>query len=798
MFRNFFIMAVRNISRQKLYSTLNILGLAGGITASLLLLLYIKDELSYDTIHSKAKQIYRVNTLAVVQDTKLDIAQTMAPLGPALKNDYPEVLNFTRLMALGNELVTKDETQFYESEFYFVDSTFFEIFDIKLLRGDPKTVLVAPNSIVITETLAKKYFGSEDPIGQNIKTGSEEWERTITGVMQDPYPNTHIKPNAILSYSTLPSEMVSFWGNINDYLYIVLPKDFDYRILEAKFPEVFDKYLSELFSQFDATAEFSLTPFLDIHLKSQLEGEMEPGGTIAYIYIFTAIALFILLIASINYMNMSTARATYRSKEVGIRKVLGSHKAQLRWQFVTESILVTVIGAIISGILAFFLLPGFNAVSGKQIGLDFYTDPVVLMGFGVIILFVGTIAGSYPAFYLSRFRPAEVLKGRGLAGTGNAGLRKILVILQFSISLVMIVSTWIVYDQLRFLNNKELGFNKDQVIQVSLSGSTTVDKYDVLKNELSKNPNIEAIASGQGTPGGKNLNVQGIGVETNTGEMIDEVFQTIYVDQDYLSTLEIPIVKGRDFLQEIGRDTVDAVIVNQKMVKHMGWEEPIGKRFSAITGIDLGRVEKKVVGVIQDFHMRALQEPIEPLVIHMNIRNGQMLLRIKEQGMDKTLADLEKTWKEVITNRPLEYTFLEQEFQDQYVEDQRRGSIFSIFSGLTIFIACMGLFGLASYNAEMKKKEIGIRKVVGASLFDIMYLVSKDFLKLVFYSMIIAFPISYYFMSNWLQEFSYRVDISVVSFLLSALVTILITLITISYHSIVAGVSNPTESLKEE
>ncbi len=799
MLRNFFIIAIRSINRHKLYSVLNIIGLSGGITASLLLLLYINDELNYDNGHSKADQIYRVNTIAEIADTKISIVNTMTPLGPALKNDYPEVLDFVRLNAFGETLITKDENRFYEEGFFFTDSTFFDFFDIELVRGDKKTVLSEPNTLVLTEDLAKKYFGDENPIGQTIKTGAEENLKTVTGVMKEPDFSTHIKPQILVSYSTLPDPGPAAWGNINDYTYIMLPEGYDHKLLEARFPEVFDKYMSELFKQFDAKAEFTMTPFLDIHLNTGLEGEMEPGGTMAYIYIFTAIALFILLIASINYMNMSTARATTRSKEVGIRKVMGSYIGQLRWQFVTESVLVTLISAVISGIVSFIILPYFNELAGKNIPLDFYLDPRVVLGFLFIIFFVGTVSGSYPAFYLSRFKPVQVLKGgKGLIGGGNTSLRKVLVILQFSISLIMIVSTWVVYDQLSYMNNKDLGFNKDQVIQVSLSGSAVRDKYDVLRNELLKNPIIEAVGSGQGTPGGKNLNVQGIGVETNSGEIIDEIFQSISVDQHYLSTLEIPVIEGRDFLTDVGRDTSDGVIVNVAMVKKMGWEEPIGRKFGVIMGEDLTRSYKKVVGVIQDFHMRALQEPIEPIVIHMNLDGPQMLVRMNGSKIEASMAYIEKTWKEVVTNRPLEYTFLSQDFAEQYEEDQRRGSIFAIFSALTILIACMGLFGLASFNSEMKKKEIGLRKVMGASLWDIMILVGKDFLKLVFFAMFIAFPIAYYFMNNWLQEFSFRVELSAFTFLLSALVTVLITLLTISYHSIVAGFSNPTDSLKEE
>ncbi len=797
MIKNFLKIAVRSITRHALYSTLNILGLTIGITASVLLLLYVNDELSYDQIHSNAANIYRVNTLATIQDTNMDAATTMAPLGPALYVDYPEVINFCRVVDVGEELVVQGDRKFYEDKFYFTDSSFFQMFDFQLLHGDPNTALTKPQSIVLSESIAKKYFGDADPIGKEIKTGAEAWTRTVTGVMADINAKSHIKPKALVAYSTLPEERTNFWGNISDFLYIELAQGTTSEQFSQNFPDVFDKYIRELFSQFDAHADFSLINIADIHLKSTSEGDPEPGGSMAYIYTFSAIAFFLLLIASINYMNLSTAQATKRAKEVGIRKVMGSHKKQLRWQFLVESTVVTLFSSVTSLILVFFLIPGFNTISGKSISQMFYTDPIIMVSFMFVVLFVGVFSGSYPAFYLSRFKPALVLKGR-LAKGGNVALRKGLVVAQFAVSLVMIISTIVVYEQLNYLNTKDLGFNKDLVMRIPLNGSTAMEKYDVLRTTLLQNPGIEAVGSGWHTPGNSNLNVQAITVETNNGEMIEKVFQTIFIDQHYLPTLEVPVVEGRHFLESIGRDTVDAVIVNESMVKHMGWDAAIGKKFSIILDQQLNRREVKVVGVIRDFHVRALRESIEPLVVHMNISNGSMVVRIKPTDIKSTLAYIEEEWKSIVPDRPLEYNFIQQDFEAQYEEDERKGQLFATFSGLSIFIACMGLFGLASFNSAAKRKEIGIRKVIGASLGDIIYLVSFDFFKLVAVSMIIAFPVAYYFMDSWLQEFSYSVEISLVTFVLSAAITTLITLITVGYHSLTAAFSNPAFSLKEE
>ena len=798
MLRNFVLIAIRNFSRQKLYSFLNMLGLTSGITASILLFLYIQDELTYDRVHHKADRIYRVNTSAKVQDTELNAALTMAPMGPVLKNDYPEVQYFTRIITIGKELVKRGDQKFYEEGFVLADSSIFEIFDLTLRSGDPKTALVAPNSLVLTESLARKYFGSEDPMGKELKTGGDESVKTITGVMKDPFPNTHIKPSAIISYSSIPVEGRSQWGNINDHVYILLPEGYDYRLLEAKLPDVYDKYVSELFSQFGATASFSLTPFTDIHLHSDLEGEMEAPGSMAYLFIFGAIGFFVLLIASINYMNMATAQATTRAKEVGIRKVMGSHRAQLGWQFVIESVIITTISAVFSMIVAFFLLPSFNDLTDKQIPLDFYLYPNVWIGFLLIILFVGTVSGSYPAFYLSSFRPAQILKGRMASRSGNATLRKSLVVAQFSISLFMIVCTWIVFDQLNYVNTKDLGFNKEQVIRITLSGQDVRDRYSILRNKLLQHPSIESVGSGNSTPGGQNLNVQGISVESADGTMVSKVFQTIYANQDYLSTLQIPVVSGRDFMQNVGRDTSDAIIVNETMVKEMGWDEPLGKRFAIIINDKLETREAKVVGVIRDFHMRSLQEAIHPMVVRMSLNNGQMILRVRQEDMSGVLDYVATAWEELVPEKPLEYKFLSADFEESYAEEQRKGRLFALFSGLTVLIACMGLFGLASYNAELRKKEIGIRKAIGAGHTDILVLMSREFLRLVAISMVFAFPFAYYFMTDWLQAFSYRVDIRVLTFVLSAMITMVIALLTVGYHSLRSALSSPALYLKDE
>ncbi|WP_339785709.1 ABC transporter permease [uncultured Imperialibacter sp.] len=797
MLRSYIVVAIRNLRRQGFYSFINIFGLTAGVLSSLFLLLYIKDELSFDAFHKNADQIYRVGMHASIQDTKVDICQAMSPIGPTMKADFPEVENFVRINYPGRELVTKDDQQFYEEKFYFADSSFFNIFSFQLLKGDPKKALVEPNSIVLTESVAKKYFGDDEPIGKVIKTGSEEWQRIVTGVMKDAPANSHFQPRALVSYSTLPVQGPSAWGNINDWVYLQLAPGTDPKVLEGRSPAFMEKYTGELFRQFNAKADFYLEPLTSIHLYSKNEGQIEPAGDITYIYVFSIVAIFILLIASINYMNLATARGTMRAKEVGIRKVLGSYRKQLMIQFTVEAIVVTLLSVVLSVVLAFFLLPYFNDLADKTITRDFYKDPFILLALSGVLVFLGLVSGSYPAFYLSRFQSAQVLKGRASSKSGNPALRKALVVFQFSISIIMVICTWVVYDQLNFMKEKNLGFNKDQVIRIPLEGQEARKKLDVLKQALLTNPDIYSVGSGWATPGG-DFNLNGIFVEMEQGGFTEKGFMSCQVDAGYLPTLEIEVVEGRNFSEGTKSDTSNAVIVNQELAREMGWTEPIGKRFKVMTGDGLQTREVKVVGVIKNFHQRALQEPIMPIIIHNSIQNGILLVRINTANTGDVLSFIDKTWKDIITNRPLQYSFLEQDFYEKYQADESKGQVFATFSIFTIVIACMGLFGLASYTAEQRKKEIGLRKVIGASVSSIMLLISKDFLKLVGVSILIAFPIAYYAMSNWLQEFEFRISPSPITFISSAGLILVVTLLTVGYHSLIAATGNPVASLKDQ
>lgn len=795
MLKNYITVAIRNIQNSPVYSTINVIGLTIGIVSSLLLYLYIDFERSYDLFHSNSKNIYRVATKANVQDTEFYIPLAASLVGSTLKNEFGAIDNFVRVTGENEVLIAVGEDYFYEKDIMKADSSFFEVFDFELLEGDRATCLSEPNTMVISKSLAEKWFPKTSAMGKSVKTDGED-TKIITGVMANPKINSSIRAQGLISYGTNTPGQDS-WGNLNDQIFVVLEEEKKPEEVLPVLSQVYDKYMAPIFEQFGASAEFSLQPLEEIHLYSNFDMDMGSEGDISYLYIFSAIGFFMLLIACINYMNLATARSVSRSKEVGIRKAMGSYKTQLMGQFVTESIVIAFIALVISLILTFFLIPYFNELANLDINQNFINNPQMLLVLFAVILFVGLVGGSYPAFYLSRFKAAEVLKGKSQKSKGNESLRKALVVTQFAISLGMVVSTWIVFDQLSFLRNKELGFNREQVMMVTLEGEQARNKLSVLSAKLLQNPNVESVGSGFGVPGSNSMSMSGIKVESADGTMIEKIFQNIRADNQFFPTLEIPILQGRNFLPEIGNDTAASVIVNEEMVKEMGWDNPIGRKFHRFLNDDLDIQEFTVVGVVRNFHLISLQEPIAPLIIYNGINNGQMIVRMNANHISNTMSEVEEVFKSVVTNRPFEYAFLDQGFQEQYVADQKRGEVFAIFSMLTIAIACLGLFGLASYTAEARRKEIGIRKVVGANVMTIIVMMSKDFLKLIVISMLVAFPVSYYFMNQWLQDFAYAMELSWTNFALSALFTLAIAFITVLYHSLKSAVANPSTAIRD-
>ena len=794
MFKNLLKTALRNINKEKIYSIINILGLTIGITCSLFLLLYILDEFSYDTFHQNRDHIYRMVTHIKEKDNEFTWASVQVPMAPELESKYSEVLYAVRFIGSGRELFENadKDVQFYEEDFLYTDSTVFNVFTFPLIQGDPKTALVEPNSIVLTRSTATRYFGKEDPLGKSLKNGDKLYK--VTGLMEDVPHNSHIDFDALLSRTSLPEDYGSSWGNWGVSTYLLLPGNYDYHNLYSRFEEVKKERVQPIFDQYGITVDYFLQPILDIHLYSKIGSESEEGGDISYIYIFTAVAIFMLIIASINYMNLATARASKRAKEVGIRKVVGSSKRLLIWQFLTESVMLTVIAVLISMVLVAFMLPLFNYVAGKEIAFNFLLQPNILLGLLAIVLFVGIAGGSYPAFYLSGFNPVQVLKGKIASSGGNSVLRKTLVVIQFAISITMVISTWVVYDQLQFLRKQDLGFDKEHVLSLEMPDQEMRDAYSALRNQLLENPNVQMVSTANTKPGngiGKNL----MDVETDDG-MVERGIDLYQADYDYIPTMGMTIVDGRNFSRDYATDTM-AVIVNEAMVKRMGWTDPIGKKFKA-TGDTTGLRAFHVVGVIKDYNQLSLYNPIESLAIFFRPKNYFLHIKIDGSNIPETVSYIEQTWKEVNQNKPFSYVFLDQDFDSQYKADEKRGQIFTWFSGLTILIACLGLLGLASYTTEQRTKEIGIRKVIGASVTNVVMLLYKDFFMLVGIAIVLAFPVAYYFMDRWLQTFAYQTDIKVMTFVLSALLTLLITLLAVGFHTVKAAMANPVKALQSE
>lgn len=797
MLKNLFKVAFRNIGKDRIYSLLNILGLTLGITCSLFLLLYLLNELSYDRFHTQKDRIYRVVTHFTESDNQFTWPSAQIPLAQELEEKYTEVEHAVRFISTGRELFENPEqdVRFYEEDFYYVDSTIFDVFSFSLLAGDPANVLIKPNTAVLTQETAQKYFGNEDPIGQTFKNGDKIYE--ITGLVEDVPKNSSLEFDALLSRASLPDELGG-WGGWGVGTYLLLKEGTSRQVGEEALASVNKERVVPVFESFGTagvTIRYWLQPLADIHLKSDF-GDGETGsGDISYIYIFTAVAFFILIIASINYMNLATARATRRAKEVGVRKTMGSFRGQLISQFLTESTLLTFIALLASLLLVAVLLPSFNQLAGTEISFTFLLQPQIIVGFIGIALLVGIAGGSYPAFYLSRFNPALVLKGNVTRGTGNALLRKVLVVVQFTISIAMLICTWIVYDQLQYLRDKDLGFDQEQVLIVTMPDSTIRANYEILRNRIKESPNVREVTTSSSRPGSgysKNL----MYVDSPSGKVQRGVNQ-YRAHYDFVETMGIKVIEGRSFSREYATDTA-AVLVNESMVARMQWDDPIGKELSFIGDEDNPGPTYSVIGVIEDYHQQSLYNPIEPLAIFFGDPNFFLNIKVAPEKINETLAFIEDSWMEVNAGKPFSYEFLDEEFMSQYETDQKRGQIFTLFSALTVVIACLGLLGLAAYTTEQRAKEIGIRKVIGASVFNVVGLIYRDFFILIGISMLIAFPLAYFFMNEWLSDFAYQTNIKWLTFAASALLTLVITLGAISFHTLRAATANPVKSLRND
>ena len=805
MLRNYFKIAFRNLLRNKTFSAINVLGLSLGISTCLLILLFVQQELSYDSFNEKADRIVRVVFRGTVQGEKMKEASVMPPTAQTLKKDYPEVLEATRLRMEGFPRISYADKTFKENAFAYADSNFFQVFTLPLIEGDANTALLEPNTIVISETVARKYFGTTDPIGKVLQL--KDWNNSfkITGVMHKIPANAHFHFDLFASMASLPESREPSWMTSEFYTYLVLPAGYDYKKLQSKLPQVIEKYMGPQlkkalgmdlaeFRQKGNDVGLYLQPLKDIHLHSDLNLEMEAGGDIKYVYIFSAIALFMLLIACINFMNLSTASASKRAKEVGIRKVMGSLKSQLVNQFLMESLMLTFIALLISLAVVYWALPILNSLSGKNLSLNMLQNTWLIPGLLLFALFTGLIAGSYPAFFLSSFKPVAVLKGKITSVRKTVSLRSGLVVFQFIISILLIVGTTIVYKQLSYIQHEKLGYDKDQVLIVEESYWLGKNQ-EAYKQKLLQDPRVVGVSGSGYLPAGNSYNNNFMLYPENKS---DEFVKTLQYDVDYtyIPTLGMQMVEGRNFSKTFGTDST-GIIINEAAAKAFGWQKDALNHQLTWPDNNGKKISFHIIGVVRDFHFKSMHERISPLVMVLARNFDNIIVKAKTRDISGLIATMKKNW-DPMAETPFTYSFLDERFKHTYEAEQKLGLILGIFAGLTIFVACLGLFGLATFTAEQRTKEIGIRKVLGASVSGIVGLLSKDFLKLVSIAFVIASPVAWFMMNKWLQDFAYRTSISVWVFVLAAVLAIAITIITVSFRAIRAALNNPVNSLRSE
>ena len=800
MIKNFVKIAIRNLRKNKAFSFINIFGLAVGLASFLLIASFVYNELNYDKYPADAKNIYRINLSAIGNGDVAIYPNVDIGVGPGIKKAFPEVLSFARLSPSGPVFIKYNDKQFKEEHLAYTDSNFLQLFSISLLEGDILKALTNPNSIVVSKSFANKYFGKGQALGKSLLVGNNNLFK-ITGVFDKIPDNSHFHFDAFLSLSTFHVSHIT-WSNIGYFTYIQLNDHADPKKLEAKFPQLVAKYVVPEIqhdmgvSLVEAQKSvgsflFSLEPLEQIHLHSNTKFELEPNGDIHYVYIFAALALFILLLACINFTNLSTASAAKRSREVGIRKVMGSLKKQLIFQFLTESVILTLLAMICAYILVYLLLPYFNHVSGKNISFSFFLDFNAISAILFLSIFVGVLAGIYPSFFLSSFNTIKVLKGSSSGGSGKNVLRNGLVVFQFFVSITLIIATIIVYQQLHYMQNKKLGYDKDQVLflpDAYLLGSA----QDAFREDLMRDGRVISASIARSVPGSVNMDGTEIYPKNENGNGT-EIHSNIYhIDYDFLHTLNIPVVMGRNFSKEFPTDS-SGVLINEAAVGQLGWSglNPLGRSI-----VRSGQNEYKVVGVVADFHYASLKQKIAPLMMLLGKNYGGLIIKLKPGDIKSYTDDLKKKWNSYHPDGAFTYQFLDENFASLYAAEQSTGQIFTSFTVIAILIASLGLFGLAAFVTEQRTKEIGIRKVLGASITQLLILVTKDFLYLVGTAFILSIPFTWWAMNGWLQDFAYRIKINIWVFPLSGIMAVLIALLTISFRALKASVANPVQRLK--
>ncbi|MGE5382612.1 MAG: FtsX-like permease family protein [Omnitrophica WOR_2 bacterium] len=806
MFKNYVLSAVRNFKKNRFYSIINILGLSFGITAAAFILLYITEEMGYDKHFTDHQKIYRLESDFSINNKHDKFALTSLPLGPVFKTEMPEIESYARFINNENVVFKYADKEFYEKKVFFADSAAPVMFTLNFIEGDAKSSLVNPFTMIVSESTAKKYFGEGEAYGKTLVSGENRGYK-ITGIFKDLPQNTHMPFDILLSIESLATiygndnfrsvRPESFW-NVNSYTFIKLKNPGDIAIIHERAKVFYVKYMKAVGDQLNATFNLMTTRLDQIHLTTKLTGDF-PAGNKSYMYLMGLVGIMILVLAAINYMNLATARATKRAREIGLRKVSGADRFQLAWQFVTESLVLSVIALIISVALIQLLLPLFNEMADKHFKLDFFHNPQIYIMIAAIAVVTGLFSGLYPAIYLSSFQPSNVLKGKVIIGRQSSWLRKGLVTFQLIISVIMITGTIIIYNQLNYMRNADLGFKKENVMVMEVQDTTFLKRMDSFRAELKENPNIVATSMSRSVPG-SGLSIQVMLVEKE-GKMDEFVLNNIPCDQEFADLLGLEFVQGRNFSRDIKTDDTLSIIVNEATVRALEWgDDAIGKKINMDFGIDgKGGTPRKVIGVVKDFHFTSLHNKVEPLVLFIpRFPLNVLSVRLKEGSGANTINFVKSKWESFGNNRPFDYYFLDENFDNKYAAEAKLGKVFATFALLSIIIALMGLLGLSSFVTAQRTKEIGIRKVLGASVEGIVGLLYKESLILVIIACIIALPISWYLISNWLDNYAYHISFTWVTFLSATLTAIIICIASVSYHTLLAANSDPVKSIKYE
>ena len=794
MLKNYFLLAVKNFRKQKMFSLINILGLTVGITCCLMIFLFIMNEFSFDKFHKNGEHIYRVMRVGHNDGMPKNIPYLSPMYAPALANDYPDAIKSVTRVSPDNDLITYNNISFNEKKIYLVDSNFFQFFSFQLLKGNPASVLNDPLSIVMTASAAKKYFGEEEPIGKVIEV-NKKMRLTVTGISADVPANSHLDYDMVVPLANWRNEQwMNQWPNNSLFSYVQLNPAVSSANLEKNFPAFMDKYLGAYYKENGIKMDLTIRPLRDIYFEGESLFDNVKHGSKKMVYIFMSIAILILIIACINFMNLATARATDRSKEVGLRKVLGAVRSQLATQFLFESVLFATVSSILAVVVLQLIMPFYTSFLGYELPA-YWSNPLLYFFLLGVIIVVGVFAGSYPALLLSSFSPIESLKGKLKVGAHGALFRKALVVFQFAISVLLIISIAVVMKQMYFVRNTDLGFDKEQSMIVSIDNGKLYENKNQFKQQLEADPSVKTVSLMSGQPGGfhDSYNFE---TEGKPGEKI--MISTAFSDFQYAQTLGLKFVAGRDFSATHPTDSTDAVIVNEFAASKFGYtpEQALGKWVKNTT---LDSVPRKIVGVVKDFHFTSLKEPIGPLIVSTKQGDRRLaLIKLSSQNLPAAIERIKKIYGSAAPGYPFEYNFLDDKFDQLYASEIKQERLLSIFSVIAICIACLGLFGLASYTAIKRTKEIGVRKVIGSSIKNIVFLLSKDLLKPVLLGTIIAIPLGYYIMQKWLQSFAYKTTINWWLFAIAVFLAVLIAMLTVSFQAIKAAVANPVKSLRTE